>query len=495
MMLPFFAKNQIVAVAALRWHQLDIGGMVPGAMGGEMTESFQEGIRIPPVKTHIKGKENQDVWNILLSNVRVPKAIREDMRSVHGALRLAERRILQLVDRYGANTFQDACEQIKNISETMMRNEISTIPEGRFQAEDYLDDDGFSNEPVRVKVTLTIRNKQIIADYEGSSKQVEGCINTTYGLTASETYTPVLDVLGAHIPTNHGCYRPIKVIAPPGTVVNANYPAATVGGNVETSGRIFDTVMAALSKAVPQRVLAACHGTFLNFVGGGVHPDTQEPYVWYLYKEGAWGGRSNKDGNSAMMGGAWSNDKNQPVETIESSYPLLVTEYSLNVDQAGAGKYRGGLGTRMVLQLLGDAKVSIIGDRFVKPPYGLFGGRTPRRSECGHWNDFRIKLAGGKEFEHATELFHKHSDSKWSNILMHKGDVVEYVSSGGGGYGDPLQRDSALVQHDALNGYISLKTAREEYGVVLNPKTFKISKQQTGFLRTSTRSRRRRTQN
>jgi N-methylhydantoinase B/oxoprolinase/acetone carboxylase alpha subunit len=484
MIMPVFHEGDIVAIPANRAHQIDFGGKVPGGFAGDATEVFQEGLRLPPVKLWSRGKEVRDLWSVFLSNVRVPTMIRGDMRAMFGSLKVAERRVLEYVKKYGKQRFGEVLGTIKDISEKMMRKEIDTIPDGTYKHEEYLDDDGIDvGVPVRIRVRVTVKRDSLIADYDGSSKQTKGPVNATYGVTASNTFSAVLQVVGAHVPTNHGCYRPIKIIAPPGTVVNADYPAATMGGNVETSARIVEAMLGALGQAVPERVKASDHGTFANLTCGGIHHETGEPYVWYLYREGGWGARPKKDGNSASIG-AWSNDKNQPVEIFETSYPWLYEEYSLAFDSAGPGKNRGGLGTRMRMRFLAEeTRLSMLGDRCLRSPYGLFSGLPPKASKCGHWNDLLIKLSDSTDFKHVTELFGKGSPTKWSDIKLHRNTIIDYVTTGGGGYGDPLERDPELVLSDLIDDYISVESARDFYGVAIDPSTLTVDYEETKKLR------------
>ena len=467
---PVFFGKEIIAMPAIRAHQIDAGGMAPGGNTGEATEIFQEGIRIPPVKILSRGREVIDVWRLWLSNVRVPTAVHGDMRAVVGALERAGDRILYYVDKYGIETFKTCSAEIQRISENLMRKEIDMLPEGTYEYEDYMDDSGTSTDPLRIKVAITIKGSNLIADYTGSSPQSRGPINAPYAVTASNTYIGVLHALSQNwtgVPTiNHGCFRPIKIVAPPGTCVNANYPSAVYGGNVEISNRLVDVVLGALGQVIPQKNMkAACYGSCHGVTCGGMNPENNQPYVWYLYKEGGWGARATRDGNTALFCAA-TNNKNQPMEIFEMRYPWLCEEYSLYEDSGGPGKRRGGLGTRHVLRLLApEAELNAIADRFTRSPYSVFGGLPPKPSPCGHWNDYRFKLSGTREFKHATELFGKKSPSKWSKIVLHAGDRVEQLTVGGGGFCNPRERERHLVLDDVKNGYVSIESAKEYYGV------------------------------
>ncbi|MCL5959928.1 MAG: hydantoinase B/oxoprolinase family protein [Chloroflexi bacterium] len=476
-MLPVFVDGEIVAVPANRAHQIDVGGMAPGGFPGSATEIFQEGIRLPPVKVFSRGQEVKDVWKILLSNVRVPREIQGDMRAMFGSLKVAERRILQLVDRYGLDTFKRCQEEIKNYSERRMRGEIAKLPQGRYEFEDYMDDDGIRKEPYKIKVAITVKGTDLIVDFEGSSEQARGAINATFGVCASQAYSVVLQVTDPHIPSNHGCFRPIKLIAPAGTVVNADFPAAVFGGNVEVSTRIVDVMLGAMAQAVPDRVVASCYGTCHNFTCGAQHHETGETGIFYLYQEGGWGARKEADGNWAMISPI-GNDHNQPVEIFESKYPWLYEAYELVSDSGGPGRRRGGLGVRYLMRLLaGEARLNLLADRYRRSPYGLFGGLPPKPNQCGHWNDFRIKLKGTNEYLHTTELFGTLVPSKFAVKVIHEGDIVDYATTGGGGYGEPLERELEMVVEDVRNEYVSVESAWEYYGAVIDPVTLELNRE------------------
>jgi N-methylhydantoinase B len=320
-MAPVFADGELVAVCANRAHQFDVGGSVPGSFFGEATEIFQEGLTVPPVFMYRGGEPVSDTWRLILANVRDKESTRGDMQAMFGSLKTGERGVLEVVRRYGRETFVQALEEIKDYSERRMRHEIEAIPDGVYQFVNWLEDDGHSLEPLAVAVTVTIAGSDAIVDFTGSARQARGPINAPYAVTASNVYCPFLEVVSPDIPTNHGCYRPITVIAPPGTVVNPDYPAPVVGGNVETSARISEGVLGALAQAVPERVIAPSHGSFLNLTGGGHDPAAGRDFVFYLYREGGWGGRVGADGNSAVFG-TWSNDRQSSMEANEQAYPI-----------------------------------------------------------------------------------------------------------------------------------------------------------------------------
>jgi N-methylhydantoinase B/oxoprolinase/acetone carboxylase alpha subunit len=486
-MAPVFKDGQLVGMPANRAHQIDIGGMVPGGFAGDATEIFQEGLRIPPVKVSSRGRDVKDVWDLFLANVRDSYTVQGDLRAMIGSLNIGKRRILEYIDKYGLETWNAALEKIKDLGEKEMRAAIDNIPEGRHEYVDYLDDSGTSTERLQIKVAVTIQGSRLIADFDGSSRQSDGPVNAPYAVTAGNTVIGVLHCInvGGSFNPNHGCFRPIKVLAPPGTIVNADFPAAVQGGNVEVSTRVCDAVVGALAQAVDRdRVKAADYGTCYSQTAGGIHPETKRPWTHYQYfSGGGMGGRAGKDGNNVISPFA-TNNKNQTIEVLETRFPILFEDYSLVRDSPGPGKYRSGVGLRHVWKLTSEkATVSSLGDRTTVSPYGLFGGFPPTPLNCGHFSDTRIRRSGEKEFKHLTEISRAVSPSKWSNFTMRKGDAFETILLGGGGYGNPLERDAELVLSDVRNEYISLESARSVYGVVINPSTMTIDSDATRSLR------------
>ncbi len=462
MLLPVFAHEQVVAVCANRAHQVDVGGSVPGSFFGEATEIFQEGLCVPPVVITRADGDNADMWRLILSNVRDADSARGDLRAMLGSLRTGERRIQELIRRHGHATFAAALEEIKDYSERRMRREIEAIPDGDYRFVNWLEDDGHSTEPLAVAVTVSIRGTDVIADFTGSSPQARGPVNAPYAVTASNVYCPFLEVVSPDIPTNHGCYRPIKVIAPPGTVVNPVFPAPVVGGNVETSARISEAVMAALAQAVPDRIVAPSHGTFLNLTAGGIDPRTAQDFVFYLYREGGWGGRLDADGNSAVFG-TWSNDRQSSMEANEQAYAIRFEAHALTEDSDGAGRRRGGLGTIMRIRVLCPVlRLSLVGERCRSAPFGMFGGLPPEPRCNGLWNQLTFRLADGRHGT-AVELFGRPSPSKWGDIELHSGDELEYVTVGGGGYGLPAEREGSAIDTDLALRYVSPARAERVY--------------------------------
>jgi N-methylhydantoinase B/oxoprolinase/acetone carboxylase alpha subunit len=483
---PVISGKRIVAIAAARAHMIDVGASVPGSFSGDTTEIHQEGLRLPAIRLVSRGQEVRDMWRLILTNVRVSRAFEGDMRAVLGALRVAERRVLEYSENYGVDTWEAILANIKDISENVIKLELSKLPEGTYSYEDYVDDSGNAPDPIRIRVKVTVREGALLADYSGSSPQVKGPINCAYAVTLGNTYIGTLHCLPIHgeYQLNAGTFRRIKAEIPAGTVTNAIYPAPVQGGNTETSNRIVDSIIGALSQAVPaENVKAACHGTCSGLTGGDIHQSLEDQWVMYLWGLGGMGGRTGKDGNPAQMPFA-TNNKGPVIEVQDTRYPLLTERFELSpADSCGAGKYRGGMGTTYGWRLLApEAELSSLSERHRISPYGIFGGLPPASLSCGHFCDTRITLAGSRGFGHATDLFGKQSPSKWSNVALHSGDRVELTLTGGGGYGDPLERAPPKVASDVRNRYVSVDSAKRLYGVVLKD-DFTVDEEATDRLR------------
>ncbi|MCL5962306.1 MAG: hydantoinase B/oxoprolinase family protein [Chloroflexi bacterium] len=341
---PFFHDGRIVAYSANVAHMTDIGGMVPAAFGTTQN-IFQEGLRLPPVRIYENDKENGDIFRIVISNVRTPRNSYGDLRAMVGSLYLAERRLKELVEKHGVETFEQCCDDIKDVSEVLTRKAIAAMPDGEWSFEGYLEDDGvIPDRPWKIRATLVVRGDELIADYTGSDPQAAGPLNQAFGVTASTTYTAVFHMLGADIPFNHGCYRPIAIIAPPGTVTNVNYPGSCVGGNSDTYPTTVDILLGAFAQL--SNGSSAADGGTAGVIGfGGYNPEMKEPFA-HLHLDGVgWGGRDDHDGNDSQIVKN-ANCANTPVEVYETRYPMMITEYNLQPGSPGAGRHRGGHGTR-----------------------------------------------------------------------------------------------------------------------------------------------------
>ena len=407
---------------ASRAHHADVGGMFAGSMGS-CREIYQEGVRIPPIKLLRDGNIQDDVLRLLLNNVRTPDERRGDLNAQIAACHTGAARLLEIVHRYGLPRVRRVMAELQDYSERMMRAFLSEVPVGRYEAEDFLDDDGAGSGPVRICVNVTVeaatsRKPFVTVDFSGSAPQVAGSVNAVEAITFSACFYVFRCLLQEDVPAAAGLMRTVKVIAPPGTVVNSRPPAAVAGGNVETSQRIVDTLLRALAQAMPDRVPAGSSGTMNNLTIGGVDGRTGEPFAYYETIAGGMGARPDRDGVSGVHT-HMTNSLNTPAEALEHAYPLRVTRYSLRQGSGGKGRFRGGDGIVREVELLADAEVTLLADRRTRGPYGLRGG------EDGSAGSTRvIHLDGSQELLPGK-----------TSVRLKKGERVRVESPGGGGFG------------------------------------------------------------
>jgi N-methylhydantoinase B len=427
---------------ASRAHHADVGGMYPGSMG-PCREIYQEGFRIPPVKIMRGGKLVADVLALLLNNVRTPEEREGDLGAQIAACQTGAQRLREICERYGIARAKQAAADLLAYSEEMMRAFLRTIPPGHYQAEDFLDDDGVEDRPVRIAVTIQAAGAsgkkfsvetrpaaspsgsrrmqqpaQVTIDFTGSDPQVQGAINAVEAIAYSACFYVFRCLLREDVPATSGLMRPIRVIAPSGTVVNAKPPAAVAGGNVETSQRIVDVLLKALAQAIPDRIPAAAAGTMNNLTIGGIDPRSGEPFAYYETIAGGMGARSTKDGVSGVHT-HMTNSLNTPAEALEYAYPIRLRQYSLRSKSGGTGLHRGGDGIVREIEVLTDAQVTLLADRRSRGPYGLAGGvdgaagRTLIIRRDGSAEEIRGKIS----------------------VRLRSGERVRIESPGGGGWG------------------------------------------------------------
>lgn len=452
----FFGKKLRFFVANIA-HVGEIGGMAPGSFAADATEVYQEGLRLPPIKIMKRGEYVKDVWKIILSNHRTPKSSWGDLHAMIGSLSIAEDRLLKLLERYDADLLAEASDALLDYSERWMRAEIREIPDGTYEAADCMEDDGITNQPVWMRLKLTVAGDEIIADWTASDPQARGAINATFVVTAAATYSAVLHVTNRDIPRNSGCFRPVRILTKPGTLVNVQHPGPSVGGNTETHPHIQNVVVAALSQAIPARTAAAEGATACNFLFGGLHPETGEYYTNYHFEGCGWGGTATHDGNSVMCP-VNGNCRNTPVEVFETKYPFLTLEYAMRKDSGGVGKRRGGLGSSRRLRVMApEITVSALLDRTRTQAWGLFGGTGGASAKL------LVKKKGQAAFTTFSEAFGTVSATKFTRIVLKEGDEVIIESPGGGGYDPAAERSTEEIEDDIRQGYISVEAARKQY--------------------------------
>ena len=375
LVMPVFARRsrQAAFYVASRAHHADVGGAQPGSMGLSR-DVYQEGLRIPPTKLAARGRLRRDVLDLILANVRTPVEREGDLTAQVAACRLGARRLEEMVARYGPAEVRAYAGHLLDYSARMMRARLRRIPAGTYAAEDFLDDDGITPGPVRIRVRIRVRGGRAVVDFAGSAPQVAGCVNAVRAITVSAVFYVFRCLVPEETPATAGLLRPIEVITPSRSVVAAEPPAAVAAGNVETSQRIVDTLLRALAKAIPARIPAASQGTMNNFTLGGLGPDG-EPFAYYETIAGGMGARATRDGLDGIHT-HMTNSLNTPIEALESFYPVRVRRYALRRGSGGRGRQRGGDGVVREVELLTDAQVAILADRRRFPPYGLAGGRA-----------------------------------------------------------------------------------------------------------------------
>jgi N-methylhydantoinase B len=464
-MAPIFRDGELLGFAGNIGHVAEVGGKAPGSFASDATDVYQEGLRLPPVKLFERGEYNEQVWRIILANHRTPRNTWGDFHAMAGALRVGERGVQALCDRYDVATVREGAARLIDHSDRRLRAAIADLPDGTYEAAMQVEDDGVTTDPFEVVVKVVIRGDEVIVDFTGSSPQVRGPMNCTYVVAASAAYNAVFCVTDPemHIPRNSGCYRPVRIIAPPGSVVNVRHPGPSVGGNTDLQPKLIDLLLAALAQAVPERVAASSGGSSSNLLFGGVHPDTGAYYSNYHFDGMGAGGSMLADGNDGEVT-RHSNCRNTPIEVFEYRYPLRTLDYGLAPDSGGPGRHRGGLATQRTLRVEADEiTFSALFDRCRIAPSGLLGGLPGRGSQL------LVRRLGEPEFRPFDEVFGVASPTKFTNVVLRRGDELRYRTPGGGGFGDPRERDPELVREDVAEGYVSREQAEAVYGVSMQP--------------------------
>jgi N-methylhydantoinase A/oxoprolinase/acetone carboxylase beta subunit/N-methylhydantoinase B/oxoprolinase/acetone carboxylase alpha subunit len=461
LLAPVFHEGELVAFAATIGHMAEIGAVAIGSFASTATEVYQEGLRLPPVKLVRRGEPVDDIWRIILSNHRTPRNTWGDLHAMIGSLHLASQRVEALLDRVGPALALTVWDELLAHGERLMRSRIRAIPDGEYSFEDVMEGDGTTTAHVHMRVAVTIRGDEAIVDFTGSDPQARGPVNATFGVTASAACNAFLQISGAEIPRNAGAYRCVRTIAPPGTVVNVRFPGPSVGGNTETQPKLVGMLLGAFAPALPELVMAAEGVTSCNFLFGGIHPVTGDPYAHYHFEASGWGGRFTTDGNSAQNH-IHGNCRNTPIEVFETRFPFITHEYGLIPDSGGPGRRRGGLAVRRTLEVLApEVSVSALMDRVEVGAWGLFGGAPGRCAAI------LVCRAGETEFRDFRAACGTVSPSKFAGVILRRGDRVVIESAGGGGYGDPRLREPDLVLADAAEGLVTPERATADYGVAV----------------------------
>jgi N-methylhydantoinase B len=446
MFVPLFHGGKRRAFAVVICHHTDVGGRVPGSNASDSTEIYQEGIRIPPLKLYSRGVLNDTLATLIKINVRVPERVWGDLLAQYAAAQIGARGLNRLFERYGADEVDSYMNELIDYAERMTREEIRRWPKGTYSFTDYIDSDGFTDDPIPIKVAITVNEDSLTVDYSGSSPQVRAALNSTKSYTHSCTYLSVRCVLGRDIPNNVGVFRCVTVKVPEASVLNPVLPGACAARAL-TGYRIFDTMLGALAQIVPDRVPAAGEGGNTVVCISGLRSN-RKPFIIVDMICGAWGGRPDKDGVEAITNPS-QNLSNMPVEVMEAQHPVRVEEYALVPDSCGPGQWRGGVGIRRSYRVLADeALLQLRSDRVAFAPYGLNGGEPGARSR-------NFITAQGKTAALPGKV----------TMRIAKDTVITHEQAGGGGHGDPKKRDPALVREDMADGKISAAFARRHYGI------------------------------
>lgn len=446
--MPCFADGRLLGFVCNIAHHADIGGMTPGSMAGGMSEIYQEGLRIPLVRLFAAGELVQDIFDLLLLNVRVPHERRGDYFAQIAACRLGARRLGELAQRYPPELLTASFAAIMDRTEARLRAGIATIPDGRYEFSDVLDNDGMGTVDIPISVAVDVAGDRIVFDFAGTGAQMKGNFNLTLNATQSAVYYVLKAMLDPDLPNNHGLIRAVEITAPLGTLVNAEHPAA-VAGRANTSQRVVDVLIGALAPALPEQAVGAANGANVTAVFYGHDPRHDRPYVYLETLGGGFGGRFTKDGKDGVQVHI-TNTSNLPVEAIEAEYPLLVESYGLIEDSGGAGKFRGGMGIRRVVRPVDHETVfSGMGERFVHQPWGIFGGQPGATG--------RFSVTGPS---HNDETL----PDKPNNIPLGPDDAVVIETPGAGGYGPPGERDQTALAADHRGGKFSATYLTAHYG-------------------------------
>ncbi len=442
---PIYWGNRIIGLVANKAHHVDIGGTVPGSIGGDVETLMDEGIVIKPSKLVEDGMFNKSLIEDLAKGVRTPRYLKGDLRAQVAALHLGEKRILELVEKYGVEIFIESMAETLDYIERYTLNRVRNLGVyGRYTAVDYMElPDG---ELANINVAIEIRGERINIDFHGSSDEVPYPVNAVYGVTVAASTYALKSIIDPDMPINHGFYRVVDIKADKGSIVNPNPPSPVSGGNVETTQRIADVVFKALAEAYPDRVPAASCGTMNNIMIGGV----ENTWAFYETIGGGSGGRPGLDGVDGIHTNM-TNTLNTPIEVVEREYPILFLRYELRPDSCGAGEYRGGLGITRAFKVREAAILTLMAERVRLRPWGLKGG-----GEAAPGNHYVIRQDG------STETL----PSK-TTVKLEPGDEVYINTPGGGGYGPPSKRDIDMIKNDLDEGKITIEYVKKYYGDIL----------------------------
>ena len=447
MAMPIFSKNQLMGFVANIVHHADVGGAAVGSMSGGLNEIYKEGLRIPLVRLYNKGKIVNDVFRLLLLNMRLSDERKGDLNAQISACRLGVKRVKELISKHDEVYLNNTFEEILKRSKIRMQAAISKIPDGDYSFTDYMDDDGLNTKNIKISVTIKKKGKKILFDFSDTDEQVEGNFNLTFNATQSSVCYSLKALLDPDLPNNSGIFDAIEIKIPKGSLLNCLSPAS-VALRLNTCQRVVDVVLGAFIEILPKKITGAANGANTSAVFAGINPNNGQRYVYLETLGGGMGGRYSKDGKDGVQVHL-TNTSNLPVEAIEMEYPLRVEEYSFVENSGGAGKYRGGLGIRRIIRPIAHkCEFSGVGERFKHSPWGVFGGKP------GKPGKFFIKHKNGK----ITKL-----SSKSASIYTTEKDAIIMETPGAGGYGDPKKRSKENLLKDKISGKFSNSFIKKYY--------------------------------
>jgi len=468
---PHFHEGRCIGILANLAHHVDIGGIAPGGMPTISTEIFQEGLRIPPIRIRKGGRLDEEILALITTNVRTHREATGDIQAQLAANNVGERRLVEIVQKYGLEKTQAYMDELIAYSERQMLARIKELPKGTFSFEDYLEGDGLSDDLLRIQASVHIGDDKILVDFSGSADQTKGSVNCTRAVTLACAFYALKSAIDPYLPSTGGTFRPVEVITPKHSIVNPDFPAPVSNANINTAQRIADVVLGALAKAMPERVPAASSGSMGLFTIGGIDPRSGRYYSYVETYGGGQGAVFNQDGMDGVHTNM-TNTRNTPAEVIEIAYPLRVNRYGLVPDTDGPGKFRGGLGLSRELAVINHTPTMNLGsDRLKLKPWGLMGG------EGGGCVGSRIVTPEGEEIPLPSKTTREVASE--SRIILQ--------TAGGGGYGRAFDRSPEKVLEDVKQGFIGLARAESRYGVVIDNQTMKGDQAATQKLRSRQR--------
>lgn len=475
-LMPIFFDGDIIGFGVSRGHWMDLGG---GAAGGQAfggTHIAGEGLRLPPIQIYEAGQVREDILEIIMNNTRTPHFVKGDLQAHVGCLRAAQQEMERAAEKYGVATLKAAMKQLQEYTERIVRKSIADMPDGEYEAEEYADTDGHSDKPIPIKVKLVIKGSDITVDFTGSAPVVKGAINSPYANTASATLYSLQFFLAPHAPQNQGMFNPIDIVLPDNCWLNAKWPAPTIGCTTLTSSKITSAIWQALAKACPDKVTGSTNAECNWFVSSVVSPGGNAD-VFSDLPAGGWGGTPFADGMNVTED-PLGNCMNMPAETAELLFPIAYEAFELRSDSGGPGKHRGGLGAIFKVRYLADGELSMESARTLEGSPGVNGGqRSDVQRQIKIHTDGRREVIGGLD-----------ENGGWHSPLLESvpfryGETFMFESTGGGGWGNPLEREPAAVLDDVLDEYITVDAAREVYGVVIDTASMSVDEAATATRR------------